>query len=99
MLLTVLTRSWGLRYPIIQAPMAGVAGGALAGAVSKAGGLGMIGVSNGTTTDWIAQQAELARAGGTFGIGLLSWAVELRPELLDAALEQGPYAISMSFGN
>lgn len=99
MLVTKLTQSWGLRLPIIQAPMAGVAGGALAGGVSAAGGLGMIGVSNATTVDWIAQQADVARRSGQFGIGLLAWAVDLRPELLDTALEQQPFAISMSFGN
>ena len=34
----------GVRYPVIQAPMAGVSTPALAAAVSKAGGLGSIGV-------------------------------------------------------
>jgi NAD(P)H-dependent flavin oxidoreductase YrpB (nitropropane dioxygenase family) len=46
MLYTYLTTSWHLRYPIIAAPMAGVAGGRLARAVSQAGGLGMIGVGS-----------------------------------------------------
>ena len=44
---TPLTRWFDLSTPIIGAPMAGVAGGELARAVSLGGGLGMIGVSGG----------------------------------------------------
>ncbi|MGB3331582.1 MAG: nitronate monooxygenase, partial [Mycobacterium sp.] len=33
----------GLRLPILNAPMGGVAGGRLAAAVTAAGGLGMVG--------------------------------------------------------
>ncbi len=39
MLHTFLTNQWDLRYPIIGAPMAGVAHGRLARAISQAGGL------------------------------------------------------------
>src|SRR5437588_1929861 len=35
MLSTELTRGWGLRHPIVLAPMAGVGGGELAGVVSR----------------------------------------------------------------
>jgi nitronate monooxygenase len=34
-----------------------------------------------------------------FGIGLMTWAVEARPQLLDAALAAKPFAIAMSFGD
>ena len=40
---TTVTRLLGIRHPILLAPMGGVSGGALAGAVSAAGGLGLIG--------------------------------------------------------
>ncbi len=99
MMVTALTESWGLNTPIVQAPMAGVSGGALAFALSRAGGLGMIGASNATSADWLAEQAKTARAGGKFGVGLLAWAVDFRPELLEVAIEQRPFAISMAFGN
>ena len=79
--------------------MASVSGGELAGAVSAAGGLGFIGVGHATETRWIAQQAELARLGGKFGIGLMAWAMERRPELLEAVLATGPAAVSVSFGD
>ena len=99
MLHTPLTQRWGLRVPIVQAPMAGVSGGSLAAAVSRAGGLGFLGVSNATSAEWLREQAELARPGGPFGIGLLVWDVDRRPDLLQVALEQRPFAVSMSFGN
>jgi len=98
-LTTEITRAWGVRYPLVSAPMAGVAGGALAGAVSAAGGLGMIGVGSTTPLDWIAGEAEVARAHGPFGIGLMSWAIDGRPELLDAVLAARPFAVSLSFGD
>ena len=99
MLHTALTRSWGLRYPLIQAPMAGVSGGALAAAVSAAGGLGMLGAGSTTPAGWIAAEAARARAGGRFGVGLMVWALARRPELLDAVLAQRPFAVSLSFGD
>ncbi|MGH6675070.1 MAG: nitronate monooxygenase, partial [Xanthobacteraceae bacterium] len=40
---TRLTEKLGLRHPVLLAPMGGIAGGRLAGAVSEAGGLGLIG--------------------------------------------------------
>jgi nitronate monooxygenase len=99
MLATEVTRSWGLRHPLVQAPMAGVAGGALAGAVSATGALGMIGIGSETPMDWIASQAALARPHGPFGMGLMTWAVERRPELLDAVLAERPFAVALSFGD
>lgn len=101
MLNTYLTTSWHLRYPIIGAPMAGVAGGRLAHAVSQAGGLGMIGVGSQARTDSILQEAKVARGTNQmrFGIGLMGWAIERRPELLHAAIETSPFLISISFGS
>jgi nitronate monooxygenase len=40
------SRSMGLDVPIVNAPMGGVAGGAPASAVSRAGGLGMVGIGS-----------------------------------------------------
>lgn len=101
MLHTYLTESWQLHYPIISAPMAGVAGGRLARAVSTAGALGMIGVGSTTSTSFIEREAEIARGEDNlrFGIGLMVWAIEARPELLDASLETRPFLISISFGS
>ena len=97
MLHTYLTTDWHLRYPIIGAPMAGVGGGRLARAVTQAGGLGMIGVGSKSATDFILREAEVARGSDNqrFGIGLMAWAIERRPELLQAALETHPFLISI----
>ena len=43
---TRLTRRFGLNHPIVSAPMQRIAGGAFASAVSRAGGLGLIGVGD-----------------------------------------------------
>ncbi|MGV0870086.1 NAD(P)H-dependent flavin oxidoreductase [Corynebacterium kalidii] len=94
---TLLTRLWGIDLPIVGAPMAGRAGGDLAAAVSRAGGLGMIGVGASTSPEWIREQAAVAREGGNFGIGLMVWA--LTEEVFDAAVEAGPTVVSLAFGD
>ena len=40
---TRLTEKLGIKHPVLLAPMGSIAGGRLAGAVSEAGGLGLIG--------------------------------------------------------
>jgi len=93
-----LTDTFGLSVPVVSAPMAGVSGGALAGAVSSAGGLGTIGFAVGKP-DELTAEAQLAAAGGRpFGIGLIAWLVDRQPELLDTALSVKPALVSVSFG-
>ena len=43
MISTRLSELFGLKYPLVSAPMVMMSGGDLAGAVSKAGGLGTFG--------------------------------------------------------
>ncbi|MBB96208.1 MAG: oxidoreductase [Rhodobacteraceae bacterium] len=96
MIQTRLTRTLGLEHPVILAPMAGVAGGALAAAVSRAGGLGLIG---GGYCDggWIADQ--FAAAGNEqVGCGFITWRLAGSPELLEAVLARKPRAVFLSFG-
>jgi nitronate monooxygenase len=96
---TWLTDTFGLRVPVVSAPMAGPGEGPLAAAVSAAGGLGMIGVRGSRDAAWIAEQSAVARAGGgAFGIGLMAWALEDAPEQLDAAVAARPALVSVSFG-
>src|SRR5258705_450213 len=96
---TELTRAWGLRHPVMAGPMARVGGGELAGAVSAAGGLGFIGVGM-EDPAWIAAEAARARAlAPRFGIGFIAFFLERRPELLQAALEQEPFVVSISFAD
>jgi nitronate monooxygenase len=95
-----MTLAWlqQLRYPILNASMAGAAGGRLAGAVTRAGGLGTIGFGPATTPEVVA--AECARVGGVgFGAGLMVWAVRDKPEVLSALLAEQPVVLSLSFGD
>lgn len=78
------------------------AGGRLAAALSSCGALGMIGVASTQPVGRLLEDVEETRGeakGRPFGIGLMVWAVEARPELLEAALQTRPFAIAMSFGD
>jgi nitronate monooxygenase len=97
---TPLTRRFGLTTPVVGAPMAGVAGGALARAVSLGGGLGMIGVGSTTPASFVAEQCAIPRSDALpFGVGLMAWALPDRPDLLEATIDEGPDLVSISFGD
>ena len=96
-LATRLTERLDIRHPVLLAPMAVVAGGALAGAVTAAGGLGIIGGGYGDA-EWIERQ--FAAAGNhRVGCGFITWSLARRPEVLDAALAHEPAAVMLSFGD
>lgn len=88
----------GIEHPLLLAPMAGVAGGALAAAVSAAGGLGFIGGGYGDAT-WLAREWQACGGSRAVGIGFITWRLARAPELLDAALAHGPRALWLSFGD
>lgn len=94
---TRLTEKFDLKYPIMQAPMALAAGGELASAVSRAGGLGFIGGGYGDKT-WLKEQFELA-GNQPVGCGFITWSLLKQPELLDYVLTQQTTAIFLSFGD
>lgn len=94
---TRLTKRLGIKHPIIQAPMAFAAGGRLAAAVTRAGGLGLIGGGYGDAA-WIETQfreAGNARVGG----GFITWSMAQSPQLLDTMLAHKPAAVFLSFGD
>jgi nitronate monooxygenase len=94
---THLTQRLGIEHPVLLAPMGFVAGGALAAAVSAAGGFGMIGGGY-ADPDWLAR--ECAAAGQCrVGCGFITWALAERPAALDIALQHQPAAIMLSFGD
>jgi nitronate monooxygenase len=97
---TPLTRWFDLTTPVIGAPMAGVAGGELARAVSLGGGLGMIGVGNATGADFVTEQCAIPAASEVpFGVGLMAWVLADRPDLLEATIAAQPSLVSVSFGD
>ena len=94
---TRLTSALGLRCPIVSAPMAFAAGGALAAAVSEAGGLGLIGGGYGDSA-WLDQQFAAA-SGQRVGVGFIGWSLGKSPALLTQALRHRPAAVMLSFGD
>jgi nitronate monooxygenase len=97
---TPLTRWFDLATPVIGAPMAGVAGGELARAVSLGGGLGMIGISGKHTAEFLTEQCEIPAASEVpFGVGLMVWTLADRPDLFEATVAAQPSLVSVSFGD
>jgi nitronate monooxygenase len=94
---TRLTERFGLKHPIISAPMALAAGGALAGAVSAAGGLGLIGGGYGDAA--FLRQAFTDAGNQSVGCGFITWSLEKNPALLDEVLAHKPRALMLSFGD
>lgn len=92
-----LTAALGIRYPIISAPMAFVGGGELAAAVSRAGGLGLIGGGYGDP-EWIDEQFA-ATQGERVGIGFITWSAARNPGAVASALQRKPAAVMLSFGD
>jgi nitronate monooxygenase len=98
---TRLTETFGIRYPIVCAPMALVTGGRLAAAVSGAGGLGIIG---GGYAGTLGGEPDLAEEfahvrGHRFGIGFITWALARVPHVLEEALNRAPACVFLSFGD
>jgi nitronate monooxygenase len=95
---TALTELFGLRHPIVLAPMGGVAGGHLAAAVSNAGALGLVGGGYGDPA-WLRTELSLVSRGTArpWGVGLITWSI--KREVLDLALGFRPAAFMLSFGD
>jgi nitronate monooxygenase len=93
---TRLTRRFAIQHPIVSAPMDMIAGGALAGAVSAAGGLGMLGGGYADDEAWFGR--EFAAAGNQrVGCGFITWSLRNNPAAFERALEHRPAAIFLSF--
>ena len=86
-----------VQAPIANAPMANIAGGTLAGAVTSAGGLGLIGGGYGDVS-WIEQQFAIADHPDV-GVGLITWAVQDQPDLVKCLAAIGVRTFFLSFGD
>jgi nitronate monooxygenase len=95
---TAFTRMFSLRYPIALAPMGGSAGGALAAAVSEAGGLGLVGGGRGDP-DWLDRELAIVaeRTAKPWGVGFLCWSAGT--SVVERALARRPAAVMLSFGD
>lgn len=92
---TRLTERFNIEHPIVSAPMDIVASAQLATAVTRAGGLGLIGGGYGDEA-WLRQ--ELAAAAGTrVGCGFITWNIDA--SIVDVALAHQPAALFLSFGD
>jgi nitronate monooxygenase len=97
---TWLTDRFGLRVPVVGAPMAGAADGRLAAAISTAGALGMVGAGGTASPEWIRAQLAVAAAPGyAYGVGLMAWVQDEDQAQFDAVLEVAPPLVSVSFGD
>src|SRR3954452_13352083 len=98
MIETWLTRTFSLDVPVVGAPMAGPGEGALAAAVSAAGGLGVVGGQASRSPQWSREQAAVAAAPGrSYGIGLMAWALHRDDGPLEAVLEPRPALVAVRF--
>lgn len=97
MIETRLTERFGLTHPILSAPMAMAAGGRLAAAVTRAGGMGIIGGGYGDP-DWVAREMDAA-GNAVVGCGFITWKLRENPALLTRVLSRKPSALFLSFGD
>src|SRR5581483_7094633 len=99
MLKTAFTEAFGLRYPIMSAPMANHSGGRLAAAVSQAGGLGTFGGTHREGADWVRSQVDLVRSqtNAPFGVGFIT--AFIRGPEVEACLEARVPVLVFSFGD
>ncbi|ORY92754.1 2-nitropropane dioxygenase [Leucosporidium creatinivorum] len=109
---TALSRLLGIRIPVISAPMAGAAGGALAAAVTRGGGFGFVAAGASPLPSLLKEldtgRKELDLASNDplpFGIGLMCWRLEAphgdpsqADAFLSAMVAAKPKAVWMSFG-
>jgi nitronate monooxygenase len=97
MIQTRLTERFDLSHPIVLAPMALASGGALAAAVSRAGGLGLVGGGY-CDADWVMRELDAA-GNQRVGCGFITWKLAETPDLLPRVLDRDPQAVFLSFGD
>jgi nitronate monooxygenase len=95
---TPFTEMMGIQAPVASAPMGGLAGGALAAAVSNGGGLGLVGGGR-EERDWLHRELTLVTqmTDKPWGIGFQSWSASR--DSVELALGYRPHAVMLSFGD
>ena len=96
---TRITELLGIEYPVVQGAMARIADGGLAGAVSEAGGLGII-ACGGARPEWIREQVARARALTSKPIGINVMLMDPRAsEVAELVCELGVEVVTTGAGN
>jgi putative enoyl-(acyl-carrier-protein) reductase II len=96
---TKITELLGIEYPIIQGGMAWVAESNLAAAVSKAGGLGLIGAAN-APAEWVREQIRNVKAqtDKPFGVNIMLMS-PFAPEIAKIIVEENVPVVTTGAGN
>jgi nitronate monooxygenase len=95
---TAFTEVFSIRHPIALAPMGAASGGALAAAVSNAGGLGLIGGGR-QDAAWLDRELSIVadHTDRPWGVGFQTWAASRAS--IERALLHEPNAVMLSFGD
>ncbi|MBZ4654090.1 MAG: 2-nitropropane dioxygenase [Peptococcaceae bacterium] len=96
---TRLTELLGIEYPIIQGGMAWISEATLAGAVSQAGGAGVI-ATGGRDIAWVREEIRKVKAmtDKPFGVNIaLLW--KNKEEIIDVVCEEGVSFVTLGAGN
>lgn len=101
MLKTRLTDMFGLRYPILSAPMVLHSGGRLAAAVTNAGGLGLFGGVHFGGPDWVHEQIRSLRSSSDrpFGVGFITQLIPPFQENFEVCFEERVPVLAFSFAD
>lgn len=101
MLHTRFTELFGLRYPIMSAPMAMHSGSTIAAAVSSAGALGSFGGINPKGPAWLETEVAAIRAqtDRPFAVGFITPFLQFGAPLFEAALAAAAPVITFSFSD
>jgi enoyl-[acyl-carrier protein] reductase II len=89
----------GIQYPILQGAMAWIAGGRLAGAVSQAGGLGIIGAGDADRA-WVEREIRRVRevTDRPFGVNLMMTSPHI-DAVVDLVITSGVNVVTTGGGN
>ncbi len=104
---TLLTRVLSIKHPIVLAPMCGMATGELAGAVARAGGVGLIGIgAEGLFDfDWIKKEADAAKSAagtnydGALGFGFIGCFMKENDRAYRSCLELKPDVVFLAYSD
>lgn len=101
MIRTRITDLFGIDYPVMSAPMAMHSGGKLAGAVSKAGGLGSFGGIHQTKgPDWLREEITHVRSqtDRPFAVGFITAFLPMFEQHFQTVLDESVPVVALSFG-